>query len=145
MYPLWPLDGRPPQLINYAAAGVGTEFTVTVPANQFWNVLAVTAILTASAAAANRLAHIVIRPGSAQIIIHSSEPGAIIALAVVPVYWAQNIATGNITGPVGRLVSLPSPLIVNPGWQIETLTGNIDVGDQWSAGTIIAQVYQLPG
>lgn len=89
------------------------------------------AIFTASATVANRNIQIVITDGVNTLFIGTSPVVVTAGQVVQIVGTGGNTITGIITTNI--MIPLPTPLILTGGWQIKTVTQNIQAGDQWSA------------
>lgn len=133
MEPRAPIEGR--GFIRSDLQGnpaAGAEFSVTVDQNTRVRLISVTATLTASAAAANRVPSLVLDDGVD--ILGRFPAGTITALQAPTITWA---AVGSQFGAAasGALV-VPIPCefaVLLEGFRIRSLTNAIDAGDQYSA------------
>ena len=118
-----------------ASPAAGADLAFTPSATDRVLLLAVTAVLTSSAAVANRRAALVLQDQNALAYWSADavEPQA--ASLAVTYSWARGAATPPISALVAsERVSLPLPwLRLEPGDTVKTATAAVDVADQWSA------------
>lgn len=115
-----------------ANPAAGADWTVTVPAGEFWDVQSLTATLTTSAVVGNRAPRLEVSDGVNR--INEIQPSTIEA-ASLAVRWGMS--GGGSTGSNSNGAGIggwsgPSPFLLNPGYIISTSTVNLDVADQWS-------------
>lgn len=118
--------------VTVTAPAAGADWRHTCPGQGIHRVVAMRAVLTTSAAVANRAVALVLSDGTddfatipAGAAIAASQTGVVATIPGAP-------AVGAANGPL----LLPSPtdgFLLLPGWSLRTATGLIDVGDQWSA------------
>lgn len=119
-----------------ASPAVGTDWTVTVPTNARWQILEVSAVLSASSGASARLVAVLF-----------DDPTNITNVVVSPVSqtsgqgvrynMAASMPFDFITPPTGNLeaympLSSPGPFL-SAGHRLRTSTANLGAGDQWSS------------
>lgn len=118
--------------VTIANPAAGADWRHTCPGQGVHRVVAMRAVLTTSAAVANRAVALVLSDGTddfatipAGAAIAASQTGVVSTIPGAPGVGATN-------GPL----LLPSPtdgFLLLPGWSLRTATGAIDVADQWSA------------
>lgn len=112
----------------------GADFIYTVPdAGAVYEVIAIRARLVTSAVVANRLVHAVVKDAAGTEVY---RVGADIAVtATKTVIYTFSPAAGGIGGGVTTNNDVAYPIPEGPylpRWTIGSVTGAIDVGDQWS-------------
>lgn len=130
------IDPHGPHLrvAKIANPSAGTDFSVTVPGESIWQLLAVTATLTASANAANRTPALKVTDGSATA-WEVSAPVAITANQVVVISWIAELGFTDVAVTGGVLTQTIPPAILAPGYVLSVVTAAIDASDQWSSIT----------
>jgi len=119
---------RSVQVANPAA---GADWVTSVPAGARWLVQSVRAVLTASAAVANRIVHLVITDGGGNTLFNVAASGNQVAGQAIG--WS---ACGGVQAALNDgagLLPLPDVASYLQGWTIGTATTAKDAGDQWSA------------
>jgi len=121
-------------VVSVANPAAGAEISVTVPANERWELLALLFTFTTSATAANRTPAIQIGDGTntAVRVIYHSTIAASIALAMA---WATTGSNAYAAG-LRSITPLPVGLTMEAGWIVSTSTALIQVDDQYSAITL---------
>lgn len=118
---------------------VGADISFANLANARVRVVGMIATLTTSATVANRLVQLVTNDGT-----RNAQPA--LAAAVQAASLAiQYLFTpvGSSIAPVGTIaqLSIPTPMTLMPSWLLNTLTQNIQAGDQWSAITLALEKW----
>ena len=123
-----------------AAPAVNTEWTITVPAQQRWEILSIYSRLVTVIAAANRRPILkVTTSGLPHVFIPT--PADIVANTQVKVIYQKNaLGTIDLTNLI-QTVPLPDQLIVNSGDIISSETTNMQGGDRWYDIVIRAGVF----
>jgi len=117
--------------VTVANPAAGADWSLTVPASARWRVQSWSAIFTASATVASRQVRSQISDG-VQIIFSGQAQAAIVASQVAQVSAGQGQVTSTLIATEINPV-LPGLLTLPGGFRVQTLTTNIQVGDQWSA------------
>lgn len=120
------------RLVTVTQPAAGADWRHTAPGQGIQRVVAARALLTASAAAANRLVSLVLSDGTDDYAIAPTTT-AITATLAVPVSTFPGAQAG---GAVTTALTAPSPSdgwMLLPGWSLRTVTAALDAGDQWSA------------
>lgn len=129
------------QTISQPAAGV--ELLKVVPAGQYWTLASFGSLYTASAAVATRTPTLIIDDG-ANVLARIPAGGVGVTASQAPsVSWANYGVTISSTG-VAYISTLPTGIVLQPGWRIRTLTNLMDTADQWSPANIVAMVSLYP-
>jgi hypothetical protein len=126
--------------VQQANPGAGADWTLTVPASVRWQLQTVFALLTTSAAAANRLPRLIIDDGVNIIWQSPAQVNETASLA-----WGNNWGAGAgsfaAADPNNVQQALPNDLFLLAGWRVRVLTANIQAGDQWSAISIAVRSW----
>lgn len=118
--------------IAVASPAAGAEIVALVPGGVFWEVIALRATLTTSAAVANRLPVLQLRDTDSRIAYEF--PGAAVQAASLAVSYSWSSGYGTSTAVSGQQLPLPAPApVVLAGGTVRTVTTLLDVADQWSA------------
>lgn len=114
-----------------ANPAAGADWTLPVDAGESWEILAVNFTLTASAAVANRSVKLRGLDGNGNEVFRIG-PQAVQTAGQVVVYTYLP-GQGYAAGVDGQQLALGTPPpILPPGYSLASLTGAIDVGDQFS-------------
>lgn len=117
--------------IQQANPGAGADWTFTAATGQRLRISSFSAVLTASAAAGNRQAELIVDDG-ANIVWRTTAQANVTAGQVVTFSaTGTNVPQGIIT--TDQELVIPPTLVLAPGWRIRTATTGIQAGDQWSA------------
>lgn len=111
--------------------GAGADWTFGLAATQRMRIESLAALLTTSAAVANRNVELIVDDG-ANTVWAGQIASSIVASSTVTVVGAG----GNTqAGPFASLlqIPLPTPLILERSWRIRAVTANIQAADQWSS------------
>jgi hypothetical protein len=117
--------------VQQANPGAGADWTFTLGATQRMRIESLNAVLTASAAVANRQVQLIVDDG-VNVVGFFPASVNIVASAVANV----TATSGSVNTPVITTdvsIPIPQPLILEPGWRLRTSTVGIQAGDQWSA------------
>jgi hypothetical protein len=136
----WP--GTPAQRIG-DGPGVIRSVTGTHPAagsdivespqlNRRWLLLTFSASLTTSAAVANRTPVLAVLDRNVAIVYRSIGTQNQVASQTVR-YTAMNLIFANVAPPADQIWNCPLPLPLGQGMGVETFTGGIQAGDQWTS------------
>lgn len=119
----------------------GVDWTLTPTGLGTWRVLSLTAILTASAAVANRTV-VLVADDQTTTFLRVPAVAAQTAGQVVH-YDAFDGASVSNTLATDQLLDWPRGGLVLPqGYRLRSVTGGIDAADQWSS--VAAMVEELP-
>ena len=137
-------EGHPAGRILVASLGddpaAGAEISVTVPGRAIWQIHAITAVLVADANVANRVPHFIIDDGQ-RTIYEVASPANHTANLTVRYSLTAGIA-GDAQIAAGAVVLPLPPLVLLPGWRIQTATDAIVAGDNW--GAPVLYVTEIP-
>lgn len=115
-----------------ANPAAGAEIVALVPGGVSWEVLALRATLTTSAAVANRLPVLQLRDTDGKVAYEF--PGAAVQAASLAVSYSWSAGYGTSTAVSGQQLPMPAPApVVLAGGVVRTVTTLLDVADQWSA------------
>ena len=134
----WP--GTPAQRIGDGAGrlriivgttpAAGAEIVETVPGSRRWNLLGWSAVLTTSAAVANRIPTFFLDDGSTQFASTQGSTNQAASL-VIRYNFCQNVPSqALLAGSVLQSIDLPFPL--RTGCRIQSATTNLQAADQWT-------------
>lgn len=116
--------------ITGTTPAVGAEISETVPANVAWQLNTFKFTLTSSAGGTTRSPFLAIDDGTN--VLFEGTPNLIVNASTFGTYtWAQG-TQATLTGAIAAL-ALPIGIILQPGYRIRTLTGGLQVGDQYTA------------
>lgn len=127
-----PIDGRglyTSLLVGNPAAG--TDWTQTVFGGEQWIVRAVRAVLVTSAAVANRVPHLQIRDGAANIMVDNPTNTNQAASLTEAYNWFSGTQAYQFDS--SQSIPIPGELRLTAGMVIRTVTTAIQAADQWSA------------
>jgi hypothetical protein len=120
---------------------VGADWALVAPGQGWWRVVSLVARFVASAAVANR--QVELRADDQTSIWFASKTNINTTAGQVARYGAFGGAASS--GVTGSVINIPLPtdgLLLAPGNRLISLTGAIDVADQWT--NIVAQVQEFP-
>jgi hypothetical protein len=127
--------------ITGTTPAAGAEINEVVPANRRWALIAIRAILTASATVANRFPSYNIDDGVNTFwqvhtsVAQTAGQGVLYEGASGQTFF--NDTQGSLVIP------LPTPLPLKTSFRIRTITGGIQAGDQWTAPQYLVQEWGL--
>jgi len=110
----------------------GAEVSETVPTGARWLLISFTAVLTTSAAAANRIPVLNIDDGTNVFFV---SPSAVVEganLTTSNTWWGGGFQTGGIQQTI-VVNALGVSMLLEPGFRIRTVTSAIQAGDQYAA------------
>lgn len=115
----------------------GSDYSITVPAGETWYLQGFKCILSTSATVATRFPILLLAIGAN--VVYYAPPSAGIAASLSDVFsWSPGlpgVSTSNIN-------TQPCPDVpIQPGSTLITFTQNIQVGDQYSQGTLSILAY----
>jgi len=123
----------------------GADISITVPNGVFWDVNSLTALFTASAAAANRLVSFFVKNQDGQVVYQYQFSTALIATNTCTFTFSEDYAAAPQAQGNGLFVLGPAPKPwLLPGWTFGTITAAKDAADQWSAVTVWVEEYLPP-
>lgn len=128
--------GGPGQAVTATVANpaAGADWTYTVPAGVQLTLISVRAVLTTSAAVANRVPLLRVTNPTAQIILDAGSPTTQAASLTYTYSWGAGAQSA--ASPPSIQIGIPQGLRVAAGATIQTVTAGIQAADQWSAITI---------
>lgn len=118
--------------VTIANPAVGLEWRHTAPGHGIQRIVALRAVITTSAAVANRLPALVLSDGTDDFATIPAPAAVAASLSGV----VSTVPGAPSVGAAGGPLLYPSPTdgwTLLPGWSLRTATGAIDAGDQWSA------------
>ncbi len=121
-----------PEEFTIAPPGAQSDFTQTVPANQYWQILGIHVELDTDANAANRTFRLDILNSGSKTMFTVNNQSAIVANTVVLTNFIPEGTTGVITANLFHEVRLPPHLYMNAGWSLESSTTNLQVADAYT-------------
>ena len=134
------LDGRGAILLTAVGApAAGVDWSYTVPFGAHQVIRSVTALFTASAAAANRFPVLVIDDGAGDIVAELPVTSVIIANQGMQLTWAPGLNPLNVNNV--QTMGLNGEMRIRAGWRIRTLTAGIQAADQWSAIVVVVESF----
>lgn len=130
-----------------ANPAAGAEWSATVPAGAWWELLGVEYTLTTSAVVANRQSVLRTRDADSRTVLRA-EQSATQAASLAVAYTATPGLGAVVASTAGNSAPLATPPQILPAaWTVGTLTGNLDAGDaysnitlqvrEWSPGRIV--------
>lgn len=129
----------PQKLVTVAAPAAGADWTVTVPAGEYWVVIAANAQLVTDANVAARGPKLAFDAGAAaDTFYETGNSGTGQAASTTKQYsFGPGCAMETASPASGVFSTFPLPvappaMILFPGYRIRMITGAIQVGDQWS-------------
>jgi len=114
-----------------ANPAAGSAFTYTNNSGVTQVLQSVEAKLVTDATVANRFLQLKVFDGSGNVVQNIPGSGAIVASSTVNVQWSTGIGTLSV-GAAGAIASAISPIVLQPGWQLQINVSGIDAGDQLS-------------
>ncbi|MGH3630266.1 MAG: hypothetical protein ACRDRL_22840 [Sciscionella sp.] len=113
-----------------ANPAAGADFTQTVPAGEQWILRSARALLTSSAAVANRSVQLQAVDTTPNILV--SSPAFAVQAASLAVSYDWFNGGGGTSVANSQTGAWPYELRLQPGWKVQSKTALIDVADQWS-------------
>jgi hypothetical protein len=117
----------------------GVEISETVPAGVRWRLHAFRLTFVTSAVVANRIPTLFIDDGSIR--VFGAASAAQPASQTLQYYWASYGAKDTATSQAALQLVLPTPLILGPGYRIQTATTLLDVGDNYGAPQYLVEEW----
>lgn len=125
--------------VTGTAPGAGVEISETVPAGAIWRLKTFTFKLTASAAVANRVPHLIVDDGT-NVLTDSPAPTALTAGQAGRLVTGDNsFAAVAVDGT--QWLPMVNSLRLLPGYRIRTLTTGLQAGDQYTAPQYLVDEY----
>jgi hypothetical protein len=125
-----------PQITSPSA---GADFTFTMPSSVRWRVQSINAQLITSAGAGSRLPQIQIQTAGGNTVWMAPPSQAVPASTTAQVSMSSSQVSA-VTVPTLVSISLPAPLMIMPGFKINSVTSGLLAGDQW--GNIFMMVEE---
>jgi hypothetical protein len=125
--------------ITGTTPAAGAEISETVPANVRWRLIMGNAVLTCSANVANRNISFVIDDGVNILYRYISNTNFTAGSTGRHVFASQNLQ-GNVDAS-GQNLSIPDNLFLGAGYRFRTVTGGLQVNDQFSAPQYLVQEW----
>lgn len=127
-----------PQLVTYLGTdpAANTEISETVPAGKMWRLTAFTVAFVTDANVANRFPKLILDDGANEIVREGITTAITASLSMVlSFYLGRATQSVNVTaGGVSAASPLPD-IVLPPGSRVRTVTGNLQVGDNYGAPT----------
>lgn len=118
----------------------GADFAITAPGQGFWRVLSLAFRLVTSAAVANRTVTLVADDGTS-VFFRTNASIQQAAGATVDYGAFAGASSGGFAGVVGVEPLSQDGIWLQPGWRLRSVTGAIDVLDQYSAIAALVEEY----
>jgi len=119
------------QALTAANPAAGADFVVAPSGNLRWRIQAVSALLTTSAAVANRIVHAEVEDSGGVTLSDVAALTAQVASTAVQYTFMPGVSS-QATVDGAQLISLPPAMFLDNGMQIASETTGIQAGDQWS-------------
>lgn len=130
--PQRPTDGPgQPRSVTITTPGAGADFLFTIPTSARMRIVSLNAVLTTSAAVANRDVSLVIDDG-ANVVAELNSGANQLASLTQEYTWGDSLPLASVFNG-NQMIPLPSQLILPPAFRIRSETTAIDVADQWSS------------
>lgn len=124
------------RILSPANPAAGAGVTVAVPQHRAWQLCSVSATLTASAVAGNRLPALDLIDPSGTTLVKIASPTAITATLAPRVTWVPGVGAATVVAASYAVLTLPDRWYMQPGESL-TITGGTDPDDQWSAVRLV--------
>jgi hypothetical protein len=126
-------DGRGwTTLFQVGNPAAGANFTLNIPTGEQWVLRSLRCILTTSAVVGQRVPALTLQTGAGAIMVHSPSNVNQTATNVFSYTWFAGAAgIANVGNAV--ICAWPIELRMQSGWQLQTITALLDVGDQYSS------------
>lgn len=131
------------EIRSVPSPAVATDFSVTVPPGELWRVRTVHAHLATDANVANRQPSLTFGDQTRQV-GHFPVLVNIVASLTTEITWAAGYGATPLSIFGNRICAPLSPITIVAGWQISSLTANIQAGDQWSDIVVWADILRFP-
>lgn len=128
------------RVITGSTPSAGAEITETVPTGARWELLALGAVLTASAVVTSRIPALALDDGATEFFRYQIAYNAT-ASAVWRYQWAQGNGDGQPFGSLNIRGLIPIGIRLGAGFRVKTITQNLDVGDQWSSPKFLVREW----
>lgn len=126
-----------PSVLASTDPAANTEHSITVPAGEQWDLLAINFSLVTDGNAANRTVTITIDDGTT---VYAKATGPVTQAASLTYNYTFGVGSALLTAVAGLNVTVPLPqLSLMPGHRIKTVTTNLQATDNYG----IAQVYRV--
>lgn len=119
------------RIYNVPNPAAGADVAFAVPAHKAWQLLGVSATLTASAIAGNRFPALTFLDVGGIPLGKIACPTAIVASDAPVVSWLPGVGAATVVPAAYASLTLPADWYMLTQESL-TLTGHTDVGDQWS-------------
>jgi hypothetical protein len=125
--------------ILLAKPAAGVDAIAVVPGAARWEVLNLSALLTASAVVANRVPHVIIDDGQGNQSYNFPAGGNQLAGSAVQYSAASDTVAASFDGAISLV--LPYPCHLSQGWRVGFKTTALDPGDQWTGFCLIVKEW----
>jgi hypothetical protein len=132
------------QRLTIAQPRAGSDWSYTIPSGTWQRLLTAAGTLTTSSVTANRYAGLRILDSRGTRIGEMQETSAVTASVVQKVTYSRSINwnQGGTAGDDLRTVAVTIPaLILLPGYQIQSVTPNLQSGDRYSAIQVLCELW----
>jgi hypothetical protein len=130
-------------VVNGTQPALGGEIAETVPAGARWLLLSVSASLTTSAAAGNRVPGLKFKSG-ANGYFGSGQNGVAGPGATITFVWATGMPLAALVGSVGGVAGLLDGNCLLAGFTFSTITTILAAGDQWASIAYLVREFLEP-
>jgi hypothetical protein len=127
---------------NNAAPAAGANFTITVPTGTRWRVQSLIGTLVSDANVANRQVFLRIDDGAT--IYFEMFANTVQAAGVTDKYIWSARQVAELAGSGDIVMAIPVNLVIEAGHRITSAVASIQVGDQWSAQSVLVEEWVSP-
>lgn len=126
--------------ISGTTPALGGEISETVPTGARWFVIAISAVLTTSAAVASRTPNLFFGAGAGDY-FGAGQPIVVNASSATAYWWAIGMPLTVQVGQMGSVAGLLADNRMLAGFTFSTRTSNLQAGDQWSPPVYLVQEW----
>lgn len=134
----WRFRNPSPRIIPVGAPAAGADWSYTFPYDNLVRLTSVRAQLATSTAVANRNVRLRIRGPTDNVLLAIPLTASITASSTATAHWAQGMANAYKLGSVYVTGMIDG--LLPPHCNVETITGAIAAGDQWSGIVLLAEL-----
>jgi len=127
------------RVATFPNPAAGVDAIAVVPSNVRWEVQNLGALLTTSAAVANRVVHLIVDDGQGNQVYNF--PASQNQVAASAVQYSAGVSTMVVSFDSATMLVLPFPLHLSPGWRIGFKTTLLDAADQWTKFAMITKEW----
>ena len=127
------------RVVTSAAPAVSTDLSIQVPQSFRWRVQSLQATLVASAAAGNRIPHLVVKDSLGNVVYNYPSPGPQVAGATV--IYSAGVGVVSASNDGATVLCLPISTHLLERYTIGFVTSALQAGDQWSAMALLVKEW----